>query len=38
MEVIGSYFTVLLLELTGHLSLAEITKPSTTQGIVVNVT
>lgn len=38
MEVVGSYFTVLLLELTGHLSLAAITKPSATLGIMVNVT
>lgn len=38
MEVIGSYFTVLPLELTRHLALAEITKPSTMLGIAVNIT
>lgn len=37
MGVIGSYFTVLLLELTRHLSLAKI-KPSTMLEIMVNVT
>lgn len=38
MEVNGSYFTVLPPELTRHLALAEITKPGTMLGIVVNVT
>lgn len=38
MEMIGSYFTVLLVELTSHLPLGETTKASTTPGVVVNVT
>lgn len=38
MKVVGSYFIVLPLELTKHLALAEITKPSMTLGIMVNVT
>ena len=37
-DVTGLYFTVLLSEPATHLSLAEITKPSTPLGMVVNVT
>lgn len=38
MDVTGSYFTVLLIEATTHLSIAEITNTSTTLGMVVDVT